>query len=135
MIYLDSSALLKLLVDEAESSDLADFLSTHAELPAVSSELATVEVVRAVRRLAPDSVDDARTLVSQLDLIPLTTEVVGRAADVGEPPLRTLGALHLASALAVRDALLFFVAYDHRLVSAACAAGLVVSHPGAALLA
>lgn len=131
MIYLDSSAVLKLLVDEAESADLATFVAAHDHSPAVSSELAMVEVVRAVRRLAPELVPDARALVSQLDLVPLGSEVIARAADIGEPLLRTLDALHLASALTVRDALASFVVYDHRLASAARAMGLDVSHPGA----
>ncbi len=130
MIYLDASALLKLLVEEAESAALVEWLGQHAQLPAVSSELALVEVVRAVRRLAPEAELDARTLVSQLDLIPLSSEVLAHASAVGDPTLRTLDALQLASALAVRDALTAVVVYDHRLATAARDAGLDVVQPG-----
>ena len=130
MIYLDSSALLKLLVEEAESAALVGWMAQHPEIPAVSSELATVEVLRAIRRLAPEAEPDARTLMSQLDLVPLSREVVAQAADVGDPMLRTLDALHLASALAVREALTFFVVYDHRLAAAASGAGFDVVQPG-----
>ena len=130
MIYLDSSALLKLLVDEAESAALVGWMVQHAQVPAVSSELAPVEVVRAVRRLAPEAELDARTLVSQLDLVPLSSEVVARASAVGDPMLRMLDALHLASALAVQGALTAFVVYDHRLAAAARDAGLDVVQPG-----
>lgn len=130
-MYLDSSALLKLLVEEAESAALSDWIAQRPGVPAVSSELAVVEVVRAVRRLAPDAVPEARSLVSQLDLVPLSRDVVARAADVGDPMLRTLDALHLASALDVREALTSIVAYDHRLAAAARAEGFVVLHPGA----
>lgn len=130
-MYLDSSALLKLLVEEPESVALADWIAQHPDVPAVSSELAIVEVVQGIRRLAPESVPEARTLVAQLDLVPLTGEVVTRAADVGDPLLRTLDALHLASALAVRESLTSFVAYDHRLAAAARAVGFDVLHPGA----
>ena len=132
-MYLDSSALLKLLVEEAESAALAAFVAGEAGMRAVSSELAVVEVVRAVRRVAPAAVADARSLVAQLDLVPLSGDVVAQATEVGGPLLRTLDALHLASALAVREALSFFVAYDHRLVDAARTAGFDVRHPGASV--
>lgn len=85
--YLDSSALLKLLVEEAESAALAAFVTAEAGTGAMSSELAGVEVVRAVRPLAPASLADARCLVAQV-------------TEVGGSLLGTLDALHLASALA-----------------------------------
>lgn len=97
-MYRDSSALLKLLVDEAESAEMAAFVLARVRVPLVSSELATVAVVRAVRRLAPEAVSDPRALLSQIDLIPLSSEVLARACDVAHPMLRTLDALHLASA-------------------------------------
>lgn len=131
-MYLDSSALLKLLVEEAESALLADWIAAQVGVPAVSSELVVVEVVRVIRRISPGSEADARALVSQIDLVPLTGDVVAAAADVGDPMLRTLDALHLASALAVREALTSFVVYDHRLAAAARAAGFEVVNPGAA---
>lgn len=124
MIYLDSSALLKLLFEESESTALALWISERAGTPMVTSELAKVEVVRAARRLDADVVPAARALVSQLDLIPLTGGLMDEAADAGEPPLRTLDAIHLASALSIRPDLTAFVAYDNRLVAAAQAAGI-----------
>ena len=139
MIYLDSSALLKLLVEEAESEALAAWLAEHTEgrggaggAAAASSELARVEVVRAVRRLNPQAVASARTLVAQLDLVPLSREVVDRAADLGDPGLRSLDALHLASALVLGDDLDVLVVYDRRLSAAAQDAGLTVVQPGVA---
>ena len=66
MIYLDSSALLKLLFEEAESAALALWISEQAGTPMVTSELAKVEVVRAARRLDADVVPAARVLMSQL---------------------------------------------------------------------
>lgn len=130
MIYLDSSALLKLLIEENESTAVASWLSEHSAIPVVSSELAKLEVIRAVRRLEPTSVPAARVLVSQLDLIPLTGAVIDQATDVGEPPLRSLDAIHLASALAIGDDMTSLVVYDHRLAAAAAAAGLPIAHPG-----
>lgn len=130
MIYLDSSALLKLLVEEYESAALSAWLADRLNLPAVSSELAKLEVVRAARRLDPRVVPAARALVSQLDLIPITGAVIEQAADVGEPMLRSLDAIHLVSALSVRNDLAAFVTYDHRLFGAAQQAGLPVHRPG-----
>lgn len=97
MIYLDSSAVLKLLVEESESGALAAWLLERVTIPVISSELARLEVVRAARRLDPGIVPAARLLISQLDLLPLSGEVIGAAADIGEPMLRSLDAIHLTS--------------------------------------
>jgi predicted nucleic acid-binding protein len=129
MIYLDSSALLKLLFEETESAELALWISEQTGTPMVTSELAKVEVVRAARRLDADVVPAARVLMSQLDLIPLNSGLIGQAADVGEPPLRTLDAIHLASALSIQADVTAFVAYDLRLVAAAEAAGIESTRP------
>jgi predicted nucleic acid-binding protein len=131
MIYLDSSALLKLLFEERESAALASWIAEHAETPMVSSELAKVEVVRATRRLDTAVVPAARALVSQLDLIPLSSGLIAEATDAGEPLLRTLDAIHLASALSIRNELTAFVAYDNRLLTAAQAAGIEPTSPSA----
>lgn len=129
MIYLDSSALLKLLFEEDESAALERWMSERAAAPTVSSELAKVEVVRATRRLDTDAVPAARALVSQLDLIPLSGALIDAAVDAGGPELCTLDALHLASALSIRTELTAFVAYDNRLIAAAEAAGLEPTRP------
>jgi predicted nucleic acid-binding protein len=130
VIYLDSSALLKLLHEESESAALADWLTAHAGVPVVSSELAKVEVVRACRRVNPDVLPEATALLAGLDLIPMSGTVIDEAADVGETTLRSLDALHLASALLIRGELSTFVAYDRRLADAASAAGLELLAPG-----
>jgi predicted nucleic acid-binding protein len=130
VIYLDSSALLKLVFEEDESAALERWLARRTRTPKVASELAKVEVVRAARRIDADAVSDARALVSQLDLIPLTGAVVEQAAEVGALLLPSLDALHLVSALSVQDDLTAFVAYDDRLFDAAQVAGLAPVRPG-----
>lgn len=130
MIYLDSSALLKLLVEESESAALASWMAERSTTPAVSSELAKLEVVRAARRLDTAVVSAARTLLSQIDLVPLSGGLIEEAAEVGQPTLRSLDAIHLVSALSIRSDLTAFVAYDHRLAAAAQSAGLPLSRPG-----
>ena len=129
MIYLDSSALLKLLFEESESAALASWIGERADTPMVSSELAKVEVVRATRRLDAAVVPAARALVSQLDLVPLGSGLIEEATDAGEPLLRTLDAIHLASALSIRNELTAFVAYDNRLLTAAHDAGIEPTSP------
>jgi predicted nucleic acid-binding protein len=129
MIYLDSSALLKLLFEESESAALASWIAERVDTPLVCSELAKVEVVRATRRLDAAAVPAARTLVSQLDLIPLNGGLIEEAADAGDPLLRTLDAIHLASALSIRGELTAFVAYDSRLITAARDAGIDTISP------
>ena len=129
MIYLDSSALLKLVFEEAGSAALAQWLEERVGTPAVSSELARVEVLRASRRLDPAALPAARSLLAQLDLIPLSSTLLAEAAEVGDPLLRTLDALHLASAISIRAELSAFVAYDHRLAAAAATVGLEPVRP------
>ncbi len=130
MIYLDSSALMKLVRREAETEALREWLDRRREQPAVTSELGRVEVLRAARRVGDPVLAEARAVVGDLDLVPLDRAVQDVACDIGDPLLRTLDALHLASALLLGDALTAFVAYDHRLAGGAQAAGLVVAAPG-----
>ena len=132
MIYLDSSALMKLIRMEDETAALRNWLGERPEQPLVSSELGRVEVLRAARRISGRALTEARAVVGDIDLVPLDRAVQDLASDIGDPSLRTLDALYLASAVLLNDELTVFVAYDQRLTSAAQAAGLVVATPGAA---
>ena len=129
MIYLDSSALMKLIRREAETDALREWLDLHREVPVVSSELGRVEVLRAARRVGGSVVAEARAVVGDIDLIPLDRAVQDVACDVGEPALHALDALHLASAILLGNALTAFISYDHRLADGAHAAGLAVVTP------
>lgn len=129
MIYLDSSALLKLVHEEPESAGLAAWLAAHAGETLVSSELAKVEVIRASRRVDPEAAADARSLVAGLDLVPITGAVLDRACEIGETSLRSLDAIHLASALILAEDLSAFVAYDRRMLAAATTVGLSPTVP------
>lgn len=130
MIYLDSSALMKLVRLEDETAALRDWLGERPDQPAVSSELGRVEVLRAARRVGDRAVTEARVVLGDIDLVPLNRAVQDLASDIGHPPLRTLDALHLASAVLLSEELTAFIAYDYRLISAAQAAGLIVVTPG-----
>lgn len=130
MIYLDSSALMKLVRQEDETAALREWLSVRPEQPVVTSELGRVEVLRAARRVGGQVSTEARAVVGDLDLVPLDRAVQDLACDIANPLVRTLDALHLASAVLLSEELTAFIAYDHRLATAAQAAGLVVATPG-----
>jgi hypothetical protein len=123
-LYLDSSALVKLVAAEAESEALRELVG---EQSLVSSEIARVEVTRAARRHAAD--DAGRELLERLLQIELTAEVLDAAGAAEPPELSSLDAIHLASALAHRERIGAFVAYDARLLAAAEASGLQVASP------
>jgi uncharacterized protein len=129
LIYLDSSALVKLVTPEAETAALRQFLSDHSDQPAITAALARLEVVRAVRRAGPDAIDDARELLDRVAQVALSEELLDDAADLGDQVLRSLDAIHLAAALTLGPALTAFVAYDKRLNQAAGEQGLALATP------
>jgi predicted nucleic acid-binding protein len=129
VIYLDTSALVKLVFEEAESEALARWLYERGDLPKLSAEVATIELVRACRRYDEATVPAARELLAGIDLVPLTGEIVENAALAGPVELRTLDAIHLASASAVAESMTAFVVYDVRLASAARELGWPVASP------
>ena len=129
-VYLDTSAVLKLVLREPETDALRRALQAWPDR--VSSVLAAIESRRALRRVGA-SVAVVRRLEAVLDtttLIRIDELVVRSAADVGSPELRTLDAIHLATALSIGDYPDAFVTYDDRLASACEAAGLAVLQPG-----
>jgi predicted nucleic acid-binding protein len=131
LLYLDSSALVKLVVREAESDALRAFVAARAA--AVTSAVAVTEVGRAVRRLSPRRglADRARLVLDGVALLAVDLEILDRAAALAPAELRTLDAIHVASALSLRPDLLAFVTYDDRQRAAARRAGLPVAAPRA----
>ena len=127
MVYLDSSALVKLVVAEPESPALHRYLRRHPVR--VSCALARVEVVRAVRPHGAPAMTKARQLLRRLDLIQLDDELLDAAATLDGVVLRSLDAIHLAAARTLGDELTAVVTYDDRMTTAAGLAGLVVDAP------
>jgi predicted nucleic acid-binding protein len=130
LIYLDSSALVKLAITEPESSALARWLAERADLPLVSSAIHRTEVPRAVWRAEPSALPRSYRVVKRVEKVALTADVLETAAGVAPPALRSIEAIHLASAMAIRRDLKAFVAYDKRLLAAASDAGLPIASPG-----
>ncbi|WP_137147459.1 type II toxin-antitoxin system VapC family toxin [Mycolicibacterium sp. CR10] len=128
-LYIDTSALVKLVVAEAESTSLRRYLGEFGEDTRITSALARTELIRAVARQGSlEIIQHARRVVGALDLVALTTAVLDRAGEVPSPELRTLDAIHLSAALTAPD-LRALVTYDARLGEAATNAGITVVDP------
>jgi predicted nucleic acid-binding protein len=134
-VYLDSSAIVKLVMPEPETEALIEALSGWPDR--VSSAVARVELHRALwRARAPRTVRvRADGVLSSLVLIRIDEPVLALASSLKDPLLRALDALHLATALSIGDDPDAFITYDGRLARAAAKQKLRVHHPGAARLA
>jgi predicted nucleic acid-binding protein len=126
LAYMDASAFVKLVVQERESDALSAAIRGWR---LTSSALLEVEAVRAVRRRKPGHEDAARALLRIVDVIDVGNDVRRAAADVAEPRLRSLDAIHLATALSLGDRCGAVFTYDDRLIAAAQAHGLPVTVP------
>jgi predicted nucleic acid-binding protein len=125
--YVDSSALVKLAVREPESAALRHYLVRRR--PLVSSALARTEVVRALLPLGPDAVQRGRQVLARVDLLRINDRVLDAAGLLVPPELRSLDAIHLASAEQLGSDLRAFVTYDERLATAAAGRGFRVVRP------
>ena len=126
-IYLDSSALVKLVVEEPESEDLRTFVGDRV---VVSSMVARTEVIRAVARTEPERVGAAEKVLAETSLIIIDWPLASAAAWVEPASIRSLDAIHLATAQRLEVGLEALVTYDRRMVDAAQMAGLRVASPG-----
>lgn len=129
MLYLDSSAIVKLVAPEPETAGLVETLRSDPD--AISSALAQVEVTRAVMRAGAtrERASRAAAVLERITLVPIEAGILGRAAELQPPDLRTLDAIHLATALLLRPDISGLITYDGRLAGAAAAAGIAVLTP------
>jgi predicted nucleic acid-binding protein len=127
LLYLDSSAIVKLVSREPETSALTAVVRDDPSL--ISSELAWTEVVRAVRR-ARGRVARAERVLNGMALVPIDGGILRTAAMLAPSTLRTLDSIHLATALSLGDDLSHMVTYDDRLARGAAGAGIDVIAPG-----
>lgn len=126
LAYLDASALVKLVVEEAESPALNRWYVEAERL--VTSRIGVVETIRASSRGPCDAVHRDRIL-SDVEVLELDARLAAMAASLEPPILRTLDAIHLASAMTLMPELDAFVTYDDRLAEAARSVGLPVVRP------
>ncbi len=134
MIYLDTAALVKLIRIEEETAALTQWLNNQPDQPLVASALVEVEVPRALRRSQPGVLGSVAGVFARLYRVEIGSAVRATAGAYQEPNLRSLDAIHLATAellVASGKPLTAFVTYDKRLLAAAEEAGLPVTAPGA----
>ena len=120
---------MKLAVAEPESATLASWLAERADQALVSSALHRTEVLRAIWRAEPGALPRGQRIIRRIGRVSLSHDVLENAATLPPSGLGTAGAIHLASALAIRRDLVSFVAYDKHLLDAAREAGLPVDSP------
>lgn len=133
MIYMDTSALVKLIVRESESTALWRWLADAEDHDHVTSAVGRVELMRtALRSGDTEIVGNAKRILDEdLDIIAVTDEVVEMAETIGLESLRSLDAIHLASAAQLGDALTAVVAYGQRLVEDCRNLDYPIESPGA----
>lgn len=125
--YLDSSAIVKIFVEEAESAVLAQALRDWPDH--VSSRVARVEVTRVARRLGGSAPDRAVETLAAFTLLPLDDETLEAAGRVAPAGLRALDSIHIASALSIEPELGTLISYDRRMLEASELAGLPAVAP------
>ena len=126
--YVDTSALVKLVIAESETAAFRAWLA-GADRDPVVCDLVRTELMRAVRRVVPEKALLAREVLDSVTLIEVTTAVFAEAGRLDPPTLRSLDAIHLAAALDLGDDLEGLVTYDERLADAAMANGVAVVTP------
>ena len=127
MIYVDTSALMKLVWPEQGTEAADAFIGDREDL--VSSTLLTVEARRAAARVEPAALPRVDLLLGRVELIHMSDAVIETASRLPDPMLRSLDAIHLATALLIRDDLDALLSYDDRLLAAASAHGLPTATP------
>ena len=125
----DTSAVIKLLVEESHSKAFAAFYDAHADAEWVSSALLRIELTRAVTRAMPALLPDARELLLAFSFVAIDDDIVEAAMNEPDRGLRSLDAIHLATASLLGDTLRKLVTYDARMADAARGLGWSVVAP------
>ena len=126
-VYLDSSAIVKLVVAEPESQALRAHLRRRR--PLVSSALARTEVLRALLPAGAIAVSRGREVLRRLDLVRISDRVLDMAGTLEPAQVRSLDAIHLATAQLLGEDLSQVITYDDRMADAARSLGLKTTSP------
>ena len=125
--YLDSSAIVKLVVREPESLALRRFLRRRH--PLVSTALARTEVLRALLPAGDEAVTRGRAVLQRIDLVRVNDRILNAAGVLRPPELRSLDAIHLATAQELGDELSALITYDDLMITAAKQLGYKIVQP------
>lgn len=128
MIYLDASALVTLVTGRPYANELREFLAQSPELPMGTSTVGFIETVRTLDRVGsyPTAMQDLLASFTEI----LVTDEIRDAAATMPGVVRTLDAVHIASAQAIGDVLAFLVSYDKRMLDIARSVGIPIAAPG-----
>ena len=127
-VYLDASAIVKLVIAEAGSVELIDYLRARAS--SVTSRISQTEVGRAVRRQCDDASVSVDAVLATMTIVEVTPDVARSAGRLQPAELRSLDAIHVATVLLLAGDIDAVVTYDRRLATAAKVAGLPTASPG-----
>jgi predicted nucleic acid-binding protein len=127
VLYLDASAIVKLVRSEPETPALVEAIRADPEV--ISSALSWTEVVRAARR-AKVRTTRATAVLDGIGAVPIDDGILRDAAELAPASLRTLDAIHLASARSLGEDIDAVVTYDERMIEAAASLALAVRSPG-----
>jgi predicted nucleic acid-binding protein len=126
--YLDSSAILKYVFAEPERPAMVKALTSQA----ISSELARLEVKRAVFRINPKDIELANEELSRINFVSISNQVLNVAESfTGSVTLATLDAIHVATAITLGHQIEGIITYDKQMISNAAVMGIKVLSPGA----
>ncbi|MFB7270547.1 type II toxin-antitoxin system VapC family toxin [Streptomyces sp. NPDC056244] len=129
LYYVDTSAALKLLVEESHSKAFAEFYDRATGATWVSSALLRIDVMRAVTRVFPALLPDARDLLLAFDFVSIDDDIVDAAMNEPDRMLRSLDAVHLATARVLGTDVTGLATYDDRLAAAGKDAGFEIVSP------
>ena len=125
--YVDSSALLKLLIIEKESVDLIDFI----DFTITSSVVTRVEVIRTLQKIAPEKVAEAQILLTGIDLTPVNSSILSVAENFSPSiSLKSLDAIHVATVIFLDKSVEGLVTYDKAMIKNAKELGIKTISPG-----
>lgn len=127
MIYLDTSAFLKLVKPEPQTAAMEAFVDGRADF--VASTLLAIEARRGALRRAPRSLPRVDLLLREVEMVAISPAIVESASRLPDPLLRSLDAVHLATAILLRPDLDLLVSYDTRMLAAAVAYGIPTASP------
>ena len=129
MIYLDPTAIMKLITVTPESPALTDYLHVHTDTTWFTCALSRADVMRAADAIHPDATEQAQHVLAGLDLVAVTDRLLDAAIALTPAPRRTVDALHIAAALSAGPRLQTLITYDPELAHAAAEHNINAIHP------
>lgn len=125
--YADSSALLKLLIVEKESTALSDFINFTIK----SSVLTRVEIIRTLHKISPEKIADAQIILDGIDLTPVNPAILSVAENFSTSiTLKSLDALHIATVIFLNKSVDGVITYDKAMIKNAEKLGIKAASPG-----